>query len=179
MVATCSRLLRVSRSWKSLLSAIPSLWSHIDLSAATKMVSMAAIRSYVQQSRGTASQASLQLLTKNHVDIIGYIARTCEILGRIDITHGTFLQVLVEKAPLIMTLRILNISSKCDVDLKIVTQLLGHCENLERAEFNATYTSQWLHEWQGNMSQLRSLTINSGTPQDLGAPLNIVSAWSV
>ena len=141
---------------------------------------MAAIRSYVQQSRGTASQASLKLLTKNHVDIIGYIARTCEILGRIDITHGTFLQVLGEKAPLITTLRILNISSNCLVDLKIVTQLLGHCENLERAEFNATmYTSQGLYEWQGNMSQLRCLTLNSGMTKNLGASPHIVSAWSV
>ena len=160
-----SGLLRVSKAWLQLLISIPSLWSDLDFSTAKKPVSLGAVRKYIKRGKGTTTRVILDRFGSNAEKIPRYVATRCRGLKDLRIPGGLIGASVLEAAPCASSLKTLIISKSCQMTCDVVSQLLSHCPNLERAEFQSVRPAGGRTAiWEIDMPKLRTLTLD--TPRE-------------
>ena len=157
-----SGLLRVSKKWLQLLTSMPGLWSHLDFSAAKKPVTLGAVRKYIEHGNGTTTRVILDRFGSNAEKIPRYIATRCRCLKDLRISGGLIGASILEAVPCISSLKTLIVSGACRMSCDVVSELLSHSLNLERAEFEiATHTKYYPESWTVDMPKLRTLKLDT------------------
>ena len=111
---------------------------------------------YIKHSRGKVTRASTQGLTTQD-SVLKCIATRCKALIHLEILWGLH-SSLVEAAPALGNLKCLAVAT--DISLDAISQILSACHSLEKAQF-LSVTTKYPVKWKGNLSNLRSLSINS------------------
>ncbi|KAL8918780.1 MAG: hypothetical protein Q9172_005267 [Xanthocarpia lactea] len=153
-------LTRVSTTWRNYLKSTPSLWESLDFSKAKTNVSKTAIQRYVRFSQGRVTKIVLSRFVTQQPTNLQYLASLCKGLEHIEIHSGYCLTPLVEAASVAQNLRCLLLYSLWETTLDCISQILGNCRNLVRAEFHAVTSCAANPQWQGEMPQLRTLVLN-------------------
>ncbi len=162
MLIFSSGLLRVSKTWLQLLISIPSLWSDLDLSTAKKPVTLGAVRKYIKRGNGITTRVTLDRFGSNAEKIPRYVATRCRGLNDLRIPGGLIGASILEAAPCASSLKTLIISKACQVSCDVASQLLGHCPNLERAEFQSVRPAESAPaRWEVDMPKLRTLILDT------------------
>lgn len=155
-------LLRVSKTWSQLLSSMPGLWTDLDFSNASKPVNLGAVRKYIKCANGTTSRVSLDRFGSNSEKIPRYVAARCARLTDLRIPGGLIGASILEAAPCALNLRTLIISKACQISCDMVSQLLGHFPNLERAKFQSVDSSgNRPASWEVDMPNLHTLVLDT------------------
>ena len=111
---------------------------------------------YIKHSRGKVTRASAQGLIIQD-SVLKCIATRCKALTHLEILWGLHYS-LVEAAPALGNLKCLAVAT--DISLDAVSQILYTCHSLDKAQF-LSVTTKYPVNWKGNLSGLRSLSINS------------------
>lgn len=130
-------LLRISRSWRDLLSSIPRLWTELNFSNSRKNVSMTAVRRYVQNAHGTCSALVYHRSGSGQENIVDYVASRCRGLKAIRLSSESLVAPFLKADSPGSNLRVLILTSHCKIANWKVSRLLDQCVNLERAEFHS------------------------------------------
>ena len=163
-----SGLLRVSKTWSQLLTSMPGLWTDLDFSTAKKPVTLGAVRKYIKRGNGTTTRVVLDRFGSNAERIPRYIATRCQWLKDLRILGGFIGASILEAVPSISSLKTLIISEACQISCDVVSQLLSHSPNLERAEFQSvTGAKNRTVRWEVDMPKLRTLKLDASYPNNL------------
>ena len=161
MLIVGSGLLRVSKKWLQLLISLPCLWSDLDFSTAKKPVNLGAVRKYIKRGNGTTTRVTLDRFGSN-AEIPRYVATRCRGLSDLRVPGGLIGASMLEAAPCATNLKTLIISKSCEMSCDAVSQLLSHCPNLERAEFQSVSAAlSRPARWEVDMPNLRTLTLDT------------------
>ncbi|KAL8850609.1 MAG: hypothetical protein Q9221_004479 [Calogaya cf. arnoldii] len=176
-------LTRVSTTWRDYLKSTPSLWASLDFSKAKADVPKAAIQRYILFSRGTVSR----LTTRQSINLQHVVTQCKHNLEYLEIGGGYSNASLIKAASVARNLTCLLLPARCETSLDCVSQILGTCKTLVRAEFHSVTSTQAIHpKWQGDMSRLRALVVKvtsvqgskpsfvSFTPDSIGTLLNLM-----
>ena len=162
MLILGSGLLRVSRTWLQLLVSMPGLWSDLDFSTAKKPVTLGAVRKYIKRGNGTTTRVTLDKFGFNAEKIPRYVATRCKGLNDLRLSGGLIGASILEAAPSAYNLKTLIISKACQISCDVVSQLLGHCPNLERAEFHSVNSAESRQaRWEVELPKLRTLILDT------------------
>lgn len=156
---------------------MPSLWRHLDLSNAKKNVRQSAIRECVKRSQGKLTRATLSRFEyyNTNNEPLKYITSRCKGLKYLELQDGASNASLLRAISLAPELTTLIIGHAHETSLDSVTQLLAHCQALERAEFHSCISKGIEAEWVNDLSKLRVLKMNGGKNQRFGREaLNLV-----
>ncbi|CAL8582863.1 hypothetical protein XPA_008506 [Xanthoria parietina] len=146
---------RVSTTWRDYLKSIPGLWANLDFSKAKANIPKAAIEKYIRCSRRTVTR----LTTQQSINL-QHVVTQCKSLEHLEIGGGYTNASLIKAASVARNLRCLLLPARCETSLDCVSQILGVCKNLVRAEFhNVTTTPSFRPNWKGDMSRLRTLVV--------------------
>lgn len=160
MLILGSGLLRVSKTWLQLLVSMPGLWSDLDFSTAKKPVTLGAVRKYIKRGNGTTTRVTLDKFGSNAEKIPRYVATRCKGLNDLRLSGGLIGTSILEAAPSAYSLKTLIISKACQVSCDVVSQLLAHCPNLERAEFHSINSGESRPaRWEVELPKLRTLIL--------------------
>ena len=152
---------------------MPSLWNHLDFSAASKNISEGTVAAYIKRSRGQVNTATISGFSSSQPVMLRCIANRCKALAHLQICHGIIGSSLLESGPAFGCLKSLIVGA--EVGLDAVSQVLAMCGSLRKAEF-LQVTGEHHAKWTGDLSQLQVLTI--GANKIYNSPtefLNIVS----
>lgn len=134
-------LLRVSKSWKSLLSSLPRLWTDLDMRSSTKTVNYAAVRQYVRNAQRTCVAIRFGNFGKDQQGCLDHAISRCKELQDLRISAGLVGARFAEHATHARYLRTLIISSQVEIHIDIAMQLINQCVSLEHAEFHRIQAS--------------------------------------
>ncbi|KAL8653094.1 MAG: hypothetical protein Q9226_003987 [Calogaya cf. arnoldii] len=149
-------LTRVSTTWQDYLKSTPSLWASLDFSKAKADVPKAAIQRYILFSRGTVNR----LTTRQSINLQHVVTQCKHNLEHLEIGGGYSNASLIKAASVARNLTCLLLPARCETSLDCVSQILGTCKTLVRAEFHSVTSTQAIHpKWQGDMSRLRTLVV--------------------
>ncbi|KAI9835418.1 MAG: hypothetical protein M1819_002336 [Sarea resinae] len=160
------RCLRVSKGWNMLLSSLPSLWSHLDLSIARKPVRLSAIRACIRRSKDTMISATLNRVAVQDSNILKTLTSACRKLEYLDIRSGFSGASVVEAVPLARNLHTLILGNDTEITLDSVTQILNNSKSMVRAEFPSVYSSGTYARWSSMMGNLQVLRLGGGPRQN-------------
>lgn len=158
----CRRLLRVSMMWCTILTGLPSLWTHLDLGYTKRPVPIATIRDYIRRSKNGLARASLYTCKSRHDEMLSDELLRCRTLKHLDIniTGGVHDCTLLKSIPSLAGLQVLVLSGHVVLPFDRVMKLLDSCKTLTRAEFHRVEGPTERAEWMNNVSVIRSLAIN-------------------
>lgn len=148
--------------WCTTLTALPSLWTHLDLAQAYCSVSINTIRHYIVRSKNGLTRASV-FISKKRDDVMWCDALLrCPSLRHLDINlvADSYDCALLKSAPSFAGLQILVVTA-CSVPFDRVIKLLGSCKKLNRAEFSRVKGPINDAEWTDDVSGIRSLAIKA------------------
>ncbi|KAL9000977.1 MAG: hypothetical protein Q9169_000461 [Polycauliona sp. 2 TL-2023] len=149
-------LTRVSATWREYLTSTPRLWASLDFSKAKANVPKTAVQRYIRYSRRTVSR-----LTTSQSLNLQHVVTQCKSLEHLEIGGGYTNESLIKAMPAARNLKCLLLPTRCETSLDCVSQVLGICTSLVRAEFHSvTSTASITPKWQGDMSRLRTLVVN-------------------
>ena len=141
---------------------MPGLWSHLDFSAAKRPVNLGAVRKYIKRGNGTTTRVTLDRFGSNAEKIPRYVTTRCRGLKELRISGGLIGASIFEAVPCASSLKTLIISKACQISCDGVSQLLSHCPNLERAEFQSVSAAEnRTTRWEADMPKLRTLTLDA------------------
>ena len=152
-------LLRVSKQWKDLLKAMPGLWRELDLSNARKAVRVSAVKNYAKYSNKLLNRAILYRADTANGEALEFLIGHCPKLEHLELLDGISNSFLVRAAPFARYLTTLVLGEAREISLDAVTEILGGCEGLIRAEFHsvvANVEAVWKHD----LKSLRKLRLN-------------------
>ncbi|KAL8731841.1 MAG: hypothetical protein Q9166_003125 [cf. Caloplaca sp. 2 TL-2023] len=153
-------LTRVSRSWRDFLKSSPSLWTSLDFSKAKKNVPKTAIQRYIRFSRGRVTKLVMNRFTTQQPSNLYDIMSFCKELHHLEFGSGYINTSLIKAVSIAKNLKCLLLSERCETSLDCIGQILGKCPHLVRAEFHYVKVNALARpQWQGDMSQLRILTM--------------------
>ena len=145
-----------------LLNSMPRLWSDLNFSAARKPVNLGAVRKYIKRANGSTNRITLDRFGSNSEKIPRYVATRCRSLNYLKISGGLIGASILEAAPCALNLKTLIISKACQISCSVVSQLLQHCPNLERAEFQSiSIVKMETPKFEVDMPKLRTLTLDT------------------
>ena len=153
-------MLRVSKSWRDLLSSMPRLWANLDFSNAKKNVRLTTVRKYVKNGQGTCSAICFDHFGLFQQNILSYVASRCRGMREVRLLSGFVGASLLKAAPCAVNLQTLIISSQCETTSDTVSQLLQQCVNLERAEFHDVNAST-SYVQKSFMPKMHTLVLNA------------------
>ena len=165
--------------WCTTLTALPSLWAHLDLAYARRLVSLNTIRDYIRRSKNGLARASIHTSkSRNDMMLCDALLR-CPNLKHLDIDIAGDVNDcnLLKSTPSFAGLQVLVISPSVVLPFERVTKLLGSCKTLTRAEFHRVEGPIRSAGWTDNVSCIRSLAINAVTDMSVYvSPENLVSS---
>lgn len=183
-----SKLLGVSRSWKSILTSCPELWRHLDFSYAGKTATVGTLFTYAKRANWAATRASFHINRESDIEVMGWIMGRCKALERLDIRTGPHFPGIASltetslgrAAGQLANLKTLVLSRECQILLNTVSQLIGCLASLERAEFHGLLCRGAAADWKGDMLKIRELAMSTVTDstKTSGNKLNLVSIAS-
>lgn len=155
--------------WCTTLTALPSLWTHLDLAYIHHPVPINTIRDYIRRSNNGLARASVQICKSRNDMMLWDALLRCSTLKHLDIniTGGVHDCTLLKSIPSFAGLQVLVLSTHVSLPFESVMKLLGSCKVLSRAEFHRVEGSMKDAEWTDNVSVIRSLTINGVRPMSL------------
>ncbi|KAL8882524.1 MAG: hypothetical protein Q9198_000492 [Flavoplaca austrocitrina] len=154
-------LTRVSRSWRDYLKSTPRLWANLDFSKAKANISRSAVQKYILFSGRTVAR----LTTQQSINL-QHVVTQCKNLEHLQIGGGYSNASLIKAISIARNLTCLLLPSRCETSLDCISQILGVCTNLARAEFHSvTSTPSIVPKWQGDMSRLRTLVVKVTSDQ--------------
>lgn len=160
----------MSTAWRDYLKSTPSLWANLDFSKAKANICRAAVQKYILFSRRTVAR-----LTTQQTINLQHVVTQCKNLEHLQIGGGFSNASLIKAISIARNLRCLLLPSRCETSLDCISQILGVCTNLVRAEFHSvTSTPSIVPNWQGDMSRLRTLVVKV-TSDDGSKPLFVRS----
>ena len=141
---------------------MPGLWSDLDFSTAKRPVNLGAVRKYIKRGNGTTTRVTLDRFGAYAEKVPRYVTTRCRGLKDLRISGGLIGASILEAAPCASSLETLIISKACQISCDGVSQLLSHCPNLERAEFQSVSAAEnRTTRWEADMSKLRTLTLDA------------------
>lgn len=181
------RLLRISRSWHSMLVSFPPLWRKLDFSGTVKSIPMNTALEYAKRAKCTTSHARFHIKKPNDVVVMGAFMSRCKVLQCVEVTANNTYDAfqmescLIRSADHLVNLKTLTLPFSCAVLLNTVSRLLGKCRSLKRAEFNSVRCEKFIANWtdwiEGDVTNIRTLSFRYGGQQrsNTGTILNLVS----
>lgn len=154
---------------------MPSLWSELDFSAASKPVTIDAVQSYIKRSQGTVTRATFHRFTYRHNDVLKCITTRCKNLYSLIIPTGFTGASLLRAVPFARNLKTIIVGQGCEVTLDTVSQVLESCTQLERVEFLSVCRGRFNSLWTGDLTKIRTLALNTSKGAGIaGGELNTV-----
>ena len=153
-------LLRVSKSWQSLLTSMPRLWANLDLRSTRKSARMPAVRNYVKSAQRTCFALQFSRYYETEQKLFSHVASRCQGLRELRISSGIVGTSLVATAHYAKNLRTLILSPRVEVHPQTVNELLHECVNLEHAEFHVQRHMGTVIKFQP-LPNLHTLVLNS------------------
>ena len=151
----------MSTSWRDYLKSTPRLWADLDFSKAKANISRSAVQKYILFSGRTVAR----LTTQQSINLQHVVTR-CKNLEHLQIGGGYSNASLIKAISIARNLTCLLLPSRCETSLDCISQILGVCTNLARAEFHSvTSTPSIAPKWQGDMSRLRTLVVKITSDQ--------------
>ena len=152
------------------------MWSELDFSAASKPVTVGALRSYIKRSKGTTTQAVLHRFnTSQQNDVLKFITTRCKDLNSLTIPSGFTGASLISAAPYATNLETLIVMQASEVTLDTISQVISQCNNLVRVEIHCILRGRFPATWTSDMTKIRTLTLNANYGCDIaGGQLNLV-----
>ena len=135
-----------------------SLWTDIDFSGSRKAVPSHTLRQYVKRSQGKLKRLAAHQFSYEQQAVLKYVLQRSRDLQELYLHQGPIGSTLLNAAPSALSLRNLILSSRCDITLDTVNQLLERFTCLERAEFFRVGGTQ-TPEWRCDMPALRCLKL--------------------
>lgn len=152
---------------------MPDLWSNLDFSTAMRSIPVTTVTAYIKRSRGRVKTAALSGISPTQPIVLKCIANRCKALAHLQVHRGIIGTSLIVAAPALRSLHTLIVGA--DISLDCVSQLLGECSGLRKADFRSV-TARSRVQWSGDLSRLRSLTIGAKRDLDFrGSFLDTVS----
>lgn len=137
-MTTDRRLLRVCKSWRASLEAMPQLWRHLDFSGARKPISLRGIRSSIERSKGQLSQLTLSKVgvQLRGPDVLGLVFAKCKNLEKLHLKDGDcYPETLRTLLPSAKHLKSLHVGPA--VYLDYVMEFLENSPSLAYVEFES------------------------------------------
>lgn len=149
---------------------------------------MATAFEYARRAKWTTSHAKFHIKRTKDLEVMGGLLSRCKVLEYVEVTtNNTFHEsttiiegYLIRSADHLVSLKTLTLSYNCTV--LIISLLLDKCRSLERAEFHSVLCENFIADWtdwiEGDMTNLRVLSLKSGTQQlpKTGTILNLVNS---
>ncbi|KAL8763916.1 MAG: hypothetical protein Q9184_000359 [Pyrenodesmia sp. 2 TL-2023] len=159
-------IIRVSTQWRDYLTSKPGLWTKLDFSAAKTIIPGLAIQKYLRYAREAATEVVTSRLLFQQEKFLPHLARFCRKLETLYIKDGCSNESLIKAVSITGNLKSLSLSSDCAVTLDCVSQVLGHCLTLVRAEFHYILAPHPPRPplWPRDLPKLQVLTLNYETP---------------
>ena len=129
-------LLRVSKSWKSLLTSLPRLWTNLDVRSSTRNVKYIAVRQYVRYAQRTCSAIRFGKFGEDQQRCLDHVISRCKNLQDVRVSAGLVGREFAHYAACAKNLRTIIISSQVDIHFNTAMQLVNQCGTLEHAEFH-------------------------------------------
>ena len=128
-------------------------------------MNLGAIREYIKRGNGTTTRVTLDRFGSNADKIPRYVATRCRGLKELRISGGLIGASILEAVPCASNLKSLIISKSCTISRDVVSQLLGNCPNLERAEFQSISSAGHIITiWEVDMPKIRTLALDLEKP---------------
>ncbi|KAL8690159.1 MAG: hypothetical protein Q9224_004472 [Gallowayella concinna] len=122
-------------------------------------IHQADIRQYVHLSQNKAVKAVMSRFAMQRPDNLHHIVSGCKGLEHLEFRSGYSNASLIKATSIAENLRCLLLSERCETTLDCLSQILGKCKNLVRAEFHLITIPSYTPQWQGDMSSLQILTM--------------------
>lgn len=176
----CSKCLRVSKHWKTLLTAWPRFWAKIDVSGSKRPLRERMIKPYISYSRGIVSEATLNCADLQGSRVLDILFERCKLLAKVSITGGGFLgESLVRASVHAKNLKVLHTGSAV-ISQDTAMQIMSNCSNLEEVSFGSVLQDPFPTPWPPSQT-LRSFSIKLMHPVGRSRPSNVtlVSSSSI
>ncbi|KAL8785164.1 MAG: hypothetical protein Q9213_003510 [Squamulea squamosa] len=148
-------------NWRDYLKSTPSLWATLDFSKAKANVPKTALQRYVRFSQGRVTKVVMSRFTTQQPTNVQYMVSSCKGIEHLEVDSGYANTSLIKAGQIAKNLKCLVLSASCPTSLDCVSQILGKCTTLVRAEFHRiTHTGSFVPQWQGDMSRLRTLVLS-------------------
>ncbi|KAL8722220.1 MAG: hypothetical protein Q9225_001265 [Loekoesia sp. 1 TL-2023] len=153
-------LTRVSARWQEYLKSIPSLWTKLDFSAAKASIPKSTIQKYLRFSKGDTTEVVWKFVAQEE-RFLSQIPTICRKLKSLRIENGFPTVSLIKAVSIADNLSTLILSKNAGTTLDCVSQILGRCSTLLRAEFYYIEASVRIRRpsWPSNVLRLQALIL--------------------
>lgn len=127
-------------------------------------MNLGAIRKYIKRGNETTTRVTLDRFGSNAEKIPHYVATRCKGLKELRLLGGLIGASILKAVPCASNLKSLITSKSCTISGDVVSQLLGSCPNLERAEFQSVSSAFIATVWDVDMPKLRTLALDFQKP---------------
>lgn len=151
---------------------MPGLWTKLDFSAARKMIPRSAIQKYLNLSKCNATEVVINRFVAPQDRFLPHFARICRPLETLRIESGSPNESLIKAVSISDNLQTLVLSRDCETTPDCVSQVLGHCPSLIRAEFHHISFPVNAHRpsWPASMLKLQTLKLHLEEGSSRGGP---------
>lgn len=171
-VNTCSKCLRVSKHWKTLLTAWPCFWTKVDVSGSKKPIREGTIKPYISYSKGGITEVIVNCSDLQASKVLDLLVQKCKILSKISISGGGLLgESLVRASTMAKYLRMLQTGSAA-LSQDTAMQIMANCPTLEEVSFGNIMQDPYPTIWP-SCSKLRSFQLKLLHPVGRSRPSNV------
>lgn len=148
---------RVSKQWNTLIAALPSLWTSLDLSGAKKPVKNKFISHCINRSQRQITTAHLKLLASSEKAIDGLI-RNCKDLSSFTLVDGGLRSLdFVQQLRPARNLSLLRLGPNSPIGSDTLTQVLRELSTISDLEVSSVIPSSNPVTWLGEFPLLKRL----------------------
>ncbi|KAL9132243.1 MAG: hypothetical protein Q9217_000047 [Psora testacea] len=165
-------LSRVCTSWRFMVIHNSSLWTNIDFISARKAIPSSTVREYIKRSQGKVKRLATKAFKDDQKAALKHVIQRCRELQELYLHSGFVGSSLLGAMSCAYNLRTIIASSLCETSLETVTQLLGCCSNLERAEFCLADARSSPSDWKHHLPKLVCLRLDNQSVQCSKLPLS-------
>lgn len=149
----------MSTNWRDFLRSVSKLWISLDFSKAGAKIPKAAVRRYVQLSQRRLTKAVMSRFATQTPGNLHLIVTSTKCFEHLEFRSGYINTSLIKATSIAKNLKCLLLSARCETSLDCISQILGKCTQLVRAEFHSITRGRVTPLWQGDMSRLQILSL--------------------
>lgn len=170
-----SKCLRVSKHWKTLLTAWPCFWAKVDFSGSRKPIRERTIKSYIGYSKKLVTEAKLNCSDLQASKVLDILFQNCKGLSSTSIMGGGLLgESLVRTSANAKNLRTLQTGPAVVVSQDTAMRVMSNLPNLEEVRFGNVTQDPYPTPWPTQNLKLRSFTIHLTHPSGRSRPTNVM-----